>query len=137
MRSKLCFRFRCMYTNTYVILYTKFGDLFEQSCFRKVHQYESFFSLLNFSYSYFEKDCQKKMCTRQSRKVIRDMIIALFLTTVAVEPTLVGFLQQSQTYHHKHPVPFFQIYLKNSALKTTYNAFRDYRVYFFRQPFSK
>ena len=31
-------------------------------------------------YSYFEKGCRKKMCTRQSRKVIRDMINTLFLT---------------------------------------------------------
>ena len=34
----------------------------------------------------------KKMCTRQSRKVIWDMINTLFLTTVAVEPTFVAFL---------------------------------------------
>ena len=33
-----------------------------------------------------------KMCTRQSRKVIWDMINTLFLTTVAVEPTFVAFL---------------------------------------------
>ena len=31
-------------------------------------------------YSYFEKVCRKKMCTQQSRKVIRDMINTLFLT---------------------------------------------------------
>ena len=42
-RSKLYFCFRCMCTNTYVILYTKFGDLFDKSCSRKVHQHESFF----------------------------------------------------------------------------------------------
>ena len=35
------------------------------------------------------------------------------------------------------PVPFFQISLKNSALKTTRNTFRDCRVHFFRQPLSK
>ena len=35
------------------------------------------------------------------------------------------------------PVPFFQISLKNSELKTTHNTFRDCRVHFFRQPFSK
>ena len=35
------------------------------------------------------------------------------------------------------PFQFFQISLKNSELKTTHNAFRDCRVYFFRQPFSK
>ena len=33
-----------------------------------------------------------KMCTRQSRKVIWDMINTLFLTTVPVEPTFVAFL---------------------------------------------
>ena len=34
-------------------------------------------------------------------------------------------------------VPFFQISLKNSELKTTHDTFRDCRVHFFRQPFSK
>ena len=48
-------------------------------------------------YSYFEKGCRKKICTRQSRKVIWDMINTLFLTTVAVEPTLAAFLWHWQT----------------------------------------
>ena len=34
-------------------------------------------------------------------------------------------------------VPFFQISFENRADKTTHNTFRDCRVYFFRQPFSK
>ena len=34
-------------------------------------------------------------------------------------------------------VPFFQISLKNSKLKTTHNTYRDCRVPSFRQPFSK
>ena len=34
-------------------------------------------------------------------------------------------------------VPFFQNSLKNRALKTTHNTFRDCCVHFFRQPFSK
>ena len=34
-------------------------------------------------------------------------------------------------------LPFFEISLKNSELKTTHNTFRDCRVDFFRQPFSK
>ena len=34
-------------------------------------------------------------------------------------------------------VPFFQISLKKSELKTTHNTFWDCRVHFFRQPFSK
>ena len=42
----------------------------------------------------FRERLLEKMCTRQSRKVIWDMIdtIAIFLMTVAVEPTLVAFL---------------------------------------------
>ena len=51
-RSKLCFRFRCMCTNTYVILHPKFGDFFDKSCSTKVHQHESFFSLLHLSFYY-------------------------------------------------------------------------------------
>ena len=34
-------------------------------------------------------------------------------------------------------VPFFQISLKNFELKTTHSTFRDCRMHFFRQPFSK
>ena len=78
-----------------------------------------------------------KMCTRQSRKVLWDMIDTLFLTTVAVEPTFVAFHQHSQTHFHGLSCQFFQISLKNSELKTTHNAFRDCHVHFFRQPFSK
>ena len=51
-------------------------------------------------YSYFEKGCREKKCTRYSRKLMRDMISTLFLTTVAVEPTFVAFFQHSQTYIH-------------------------------------
>ena len=76
------------------------------------------------------------MCTRQSRKVIWDMINTLFLTTVAVEPTFVAFLQHSKTHFHGLSCQFFQISLKNRELKTTHNAFRDCRV-LLRQPFSK
>ena len=42
-------------------------------------------------YSYFEKGCWRKMCMRQSRKVIWDMINTLFLT-LAVELTFFAFL---------------------------------------------
>ena len=34
-------------------------------------------------------------------------------------------------------VPIFQISLENRGDKTTHNTFRDCRVHFFRQPFSK
>ena len=65
------------------------------------------------------------------------MIYTLFLTTVAVEHTLVAFLQHSKTHSHGLSCQFFQIFLKNRELKTTHNAFRDCRVHFFRQPLSK
>ena len=45
----------------------------------------------------FRERLSEKMCTRQSRKVIWDMISTRFLTTVAVEPTFVAFLWHSQT----------------------------------------
>ena len=61
----------------------------------------------------------------------------LFLTTLAVEPTFVAFLQHSQTHFHGLSCQFFQISLKNSELKTTHNAFQDCRVHFLRQPLSK
>ena len=35
------------------------------------------------------------------------------------------------------PIPFFQISLQKSELKTTHNTLRDCRVHFFREPFSK
>ena len=66
------------------------------------------------------------------------MINALFLDTVAVEATFVALLQLALANVRPWTlVPFFQIYLKNSQLKTTHNTFRDCRVHFFRQPFSK
>jgi len=42
-------------------------------------------------YSYFKKGCQKK-CARDNPERKWDMINTLFLTTLAVKPTLVTFL---------------------------------------------
>ena len=39
----------------------------------------------------YRERLSEKMCTRKSQKVIWDMIDALFLATVAVEPTFVAF----------------------------------------------
>ena len=39
----------------------------------------------------FQERLLEKMCTRESRKVMWDMIDTLFLTTVSVEPTFVAF----------------------------------------------
>ena len=56
----------------------------------------------------------------------------------AVEPTFVALVQHSQIYvHDLSRLPFFQISLKNSELKTTHNTFRGCCVHFIRQPFSK
>ena len=46
-----------------------------------------------------------KLCTRQSGKVIWDMINTLFLTTVAVEPTFVAFPYHSKTHFHGLSLP--------------------------------
>ena len=73
------------------------------------------------------------MCTRQSRKAIWDMIITRFLTLQLwiCCPLALADIRPWPL------VPFFQISLKNSELKTTYNTFRDCRSHFFREPFSK
>ena len=74
----------------------------------------------------------KKQVHATITKVKWDMNNTLFLTTVAVEPTLV--LANICPWPL---VPFFQISLKNRELKTTQNTFRDCSVHFFRQPYSK
>ena len=56
-----------------------------------------------------------------------------FPDTAAVEPAFVALAN----IHPWPLVPFFQISLKKSELKTTHNTFRDCRVHFFLQPFSK
>ena len=85
----------------------------------------------------FRERLSGKMCTRQPRKVIWDMIDTLFLTTVAVEPTFVDFHQHSRNICPWSLRSFFQISLEKSADKTTHNTFRDCRVHFLRQPFLK
>ena len=57
----------------------------------------------------FRERLSEKMCTRQSRKVMWDMINSLFLTTVAVEPTFAAFLLHSQTNFHGLSCQFCQI----------------------------
>ena len=56
----------------------------------------------------FRESLSRIKCTRQSRKVIWDMINTLLLTTVAVEPTFVTFLQHSQTYISGLPYDSFK-----------------------------
>ena len=54
--------------------------------------------------------------------------------TIAVEPTFVTFTLALANICPWLLVPFSQISLKNSELKTTHNTSRDCRVHFFRQP---
>ena len=86
-------------------------------------------------YSYFEKDCRKNVHPKVPKGNM-GYVQYTFPDAVAVKPTFAAFLQHSQT--RPWPLlPFFQISLKNSELKTTQNIFRGCRVHFIRQPFSK
>ena len=85
----------------------------------------------------FRERLSQKMSSRQSQNVIWDIINTLFLTYCSCRTYFCCFLL---AFANKRPwslVPFFQISSKNSELKTTHNTFRDCRVHFFRQPFSK
>ena len=57
--------------------------------------------------------------------------------TVAVEPTFCLFPLALADIRPWPLVSFFHISVKNSQPKTTHNTFRDCRVHFFQQPFSK
>ena len=63
------------------------------------------------------------------------MINTLFLTTVAVEPTLVAFHQDSRTYVRGLSCHSFKFLWRTG--KTKPPTFRHCRVHFLRQPFSK
>ena len=54
------------------------------------------------------------------------MINTLFLTTVAVEPTIVTSSLALANIYPWPAVPFFQFSLKNSALKTNVHFFRHH-----------
>ena len=76
----------------------------------------------------FLERLSKKLCTRQSRKVIWDMINTLLLTLQL--SNLLLMLSFSTCKHRS-----FEICLKNSELKTTHNTFRDCRVRLFPTTF--
>ena len=119
-RARLCERVSFVKTNEYVNI---------------VRKHFPWWSL--FIIQLFREGLWEKMCTRQCRKVMWDMINTLFLTTVAVEPTFVAFYWHSPTHFHGLSCQFFQISLKKRELKTTPNAFQDCRMHCSRQPFSK
>ena len=57
--------------------------------------------------------------------------------TVAVEPTFATFLQHYSKHMSMASRVIILISVKRREPKTTHNTFRDCRVNFFRQPFSK
>ena len=65
------------------------------------------------------------------------MFNTLFVMTVAVKPTFAAFLCSTRKHMFVASRAILSNVSKNNALKTTHNAFRDCRVHFFRQPFSK
>ena len=93
-------------------------------------------------YSYFEGRFSEKMCTRQSQKVIWDMINTLFLMNVAVEFTLLlsfstpkhmsmgssailsNFFEEQWTQNHsEHPLGLSCALFLTTFLKiTTYTS---------------
>ena len=72
----------------------------------------------------FRDRLSEEMRTRQSRKVIWDMINTLFVTTEAVEPTLVAFLSHSQTYVRGLPYHSFQFFWRKVPSKPPTIPFR-------------
>ena len=77
----------------------------------------------------FRESLSAKMGTRQSRKVIWDMINTLFLTLSVAVKTYYFPLARANI-RPRPLVPFFQISLRNGELKTTHNTFRDCRCTF-------
>ena len=81
-------------------------------------------------YSYFEKGCRKNVhVTIPKCNMGYDQYTVP--DTLAVEPTFVA------TYVHGLSCHFFKFLWRTLNFKTTHNTFRDCRVHFFRQPFSK
>ena len=89
------------------------------------------------SYTAISRKVVGKKCTRQSRKVLWDMINTLFLTLCSCRTYFCCFALALGNIVHGLSRHSFKISMKNSYLKTTQHTFRDCRVHFFRQPFSK
>ena len=90
-----------------------------------------------FIYSYFEKGCRKK-CARATIPEGWDMINTLFLTLqVSNLLLMLSFSIRKHTSMASRDRAILSNFLKNVKLKTTQNTFRDCRVLFFPQPFSK
>ena len=84
--------------------------------------------------SYFEKGCLKK-CARDNPETLQGS--DQYTVPDTVTKLLFCFLLALANMRPWPLVSSIQISLKNSELKSTHNTFRDCRVHFSRQPFSK
>ena len=82
-------------------------------------------------YSYFEKGCRKK-CVRDNP----ERLYGIWLNKIWYDRTYISCFPLALANICPWPlVPFIQIALKNSAVKTTHNTFLDCRVHFFPTTF--
>ena len=108
------------------LLFSFLNRMVNQSCCRQG-------AIHTFHIQLFRERLSQKLCTRQSRKVVWDMINELFLTLYCSCRTYFCCFPLALANIRPWPlVPFFEISFKNSELKTTHNTFRDCRVPFFR-----
>ena len=126
-------RYRCVFFATYTWVLSCFVGFLSPS-------------IWPFSYKHAYISAQKSPYTAISRKVVAKTVHA------TIPKGNMGYDQYTCSWHcscrtffcyfplalaNIRPwplLPFFEICLKNSELKTTYNTFRDCRVHFFRQP---
>ena len=87
-------------------------------------------------YRYFKKGCWKK-CARDNPKQQYDIWSIHCFWYCSCWTYFCCFPLALANIRPFPLVPFFQISLKNSELKTTHNTFQDCRMHFFWQPFSK
>ena len=89
----------------------------------------------------FRERPSKKLCSRQSRKIIWDMINTLQFLYSSCRTYFFFFFRFPQSLAKIRPwplVPFSQISWRNlSERNPTHNAFRDCDLHFFRLSFSK
>ena len=94
------------------------------------------FVKVSFIYSYFENGCRKK-CARDNPERLHGICSIHCSWHCSCRTYFCCFPLALADICPWPLLPFFQISLKNSALKTTHNTFRGCRVHFIRRPFLK
>ena len=79
--------------------------------------------LSKFRIQSFRESLSEKMCTRQFRNVIWDMINTLFLTTVAAEPTFCYFPLAIANITSQTSRAIFSNFFEEQCTQFTHNAF--------------